>query len=239
MCNRYALTTSQAAIRQAANAMRDLTGNLAAQTGIFPDQSALIIRTGEDGVRELAMARWGLPSPSRTIFEAAGRRADRMRRRREPADFDLLLKDEPDRGLTNIRHPESLHWRSYQAAARRCLVPSTSFSEFNKIAGGDIWFALSEDRPLAFFAGLWRGRWTGVRALNKGRETIDLFGFLTCRPNVEVEAIHPKAMPVILTEPAEAELWMSAPWDEARSLQRPLADGSLCIVRRGAPLDDA
>ncbi|WP_312143787.1 SOS response-associated peptidase [Brevundimonas sp.] len=239
MCNRYALTTSQAAIRQAANAMRDLTGNLAAQPGIFPDQSAPVIRTGEDGVRELAMARWGLPSPSRTILEAAGRRADRMRSRGERADLHLLLKDEPDRGLTNIRHPESLHWRPYQAAAQRCLVPFTSFSEFNRAAGGDIWFALSDDRPLAFFAGLWRGRWTGVRALNKGRETLDLFGFLTCPPNAEVEAVHPKAMPVILTEDEDLERWLSAPWAEARSLQRPLADGALSIVKRGAPLDDA
>lgn len=239
MCNRYALTTSQAAIREAANAMRDLTGNLAPQTGIFPDQSAPIIRTGEDGVRELAMARWGLPSPSRTILEAAGRRADRMLRRGEPADLDLLLKDEPDRGLTNIRHPESLHWRPYQAAGRRCLVPFTSFSEFNRAAGGDLWFALTEERPLAFFAGFWRGGWTGVRTSSKGRESLDLFGFLTCRPNAEVEAIHPKAMPVILTSPSEAEVWLSATWAEARSLQRPLADGSLCIVRRGAPLDDA
>jgi len=34
-------------------------------------------------------------------------------------------------------------------------------------------------------------------------------------------------MPVILTEPDEIEMWMNAPWDLARELQRPLAEGLL------------
>lgn len=33
-------------------------------------------------------------------------------------------------------------------------------------------------------------------------------------------AIHPEAMPVILTEPEEMETWMSAPWPLAQRLQR-------------------
>ena len=58
MCNLYSLTTSQAAIRELARAMRDLTGNLPPLPGIFPDYAAPIVRTApEDGVRELAMAR--------------------------------------------------------------------------------------------------------------------------------------------------------------------------------------
>lgn len=36
-----------------------------------------------------------------------------------------------------------------------------------------------------------------------------------------VKPIHPKAMPVILTEPAEIELWLTADWKDARTLQRP------------------
>jgi putative SOS response-associated peptidase YedK len=39
----------------------------------------------------------------------------------------------------------------------------------------------------------------------------------TIRPNAEVGAIHPKAMPVILTTPAEVETWMPAPRDEDRT----------------------
>lgn len=50
-------------------------------------------------------------------------------------------------------------------------------------------------------------------------------------------AIHPKAMPVILTEPEEIPTWMTAPWEQARALQRPLRDGALTIVARGGKKD--
>ena len=47
------------------------------------------------------------------------------------------------------------------------------------------------------------------------RVNTPLFGFLTCDPNDVVGAIHPKAMPVILTNEAEIEQWMTAPAEEA------------------------
>ena len=40
-------------------------------------------------------------------------------------------------------------------------------------------------------------------------------------------------MPVILRTPAEIDLWMSAPPEDALKLQRPLPDGALKIVAKG------
>ena len=83
----------------------------------------------------------------------------------------------------------------------RCVVPWTSFSENEVMPDGSrpaVWFAFDETRPLAFFAGIWTP-WTSVRKVKEGETTNDIFAFLTTEPNKEVGAIHPKAMPVVLT----------------------------------------
>ncbi|NMJ42804.1 SOS response-associated peptidase [Roseomonas sp. JC162] len=238
MCNLYSIVSNQQAILQLARAFRDKTGNLQPMPGVFPDYAAPIVRNTAEG-RELAVVRWGMPSSKKALLDAATKRADKLRAKGKPVDFDELLRMEPDAGTTNIRNTTSSHWKRWLGVEHRCVVPFTSFSEFNRDAGGDIWFALSETRPLAFFAGVWVPQWTSVRKMKTGEETIDLFGFLTCEPNAEVQAIHPKAMPVILTKPDEIEAWMTAPWSEAKDLQRPLPDGSLAIVARGEKHDPA
>ena len=65
----------------------------------------------------------------------------------------------------------------------------------------------------------------------------DLFAFLTTEPNDLVGSIHMKAMPVILTTSEEVETWLTAPWSEAKQLQRPLPNGVLRVVAVGTKQD--
>jgi putative SOS response-associated peptidase YedK len=96
---------------------------------------------------------------------------------------------------------------------------------------------LSEDRPLAFFAGIQVPKWTSVRKVKDGETTDDLYRFLTTEPNVEVGAIHPKAMPVILRTQEEVDRWMTAPVGDAPTLQLKLPDNSLIVVAKGVKED--
>jgi putative SOS response-associated peptidase YedK len=236
MCNLYSQTKGQQAIVALTKAMRDKTGNLPPLPGIFPDYQAPVVRNAPDGVRELAMLRWGMPSSQKAQLDAASKRAGKLRAKGKTVDFDELLKMEPDGGVTNIRNTTSKHWKRWLGVENRCVVPFTSFSEFSKPHGGDVWFAFDESRPLAVFAGIWTN-WTSVRKVREGLTTNDLFGFLTTEPNDVVGPVHPKAMPVILTTPEEIETWMTAPAEEALKLQRPSPDGALRIVATGVKED--
>jgi putative SOS response-associated peptidase YedK len=157
-----------------------------------------------------------------------------------PSPVFALKGRNSDSGVTNVRNVKSPHWRRWLGVESRCVVPFTSFSENELLPDGSrppVWFAFDETRPLAFFAGIWT-RWTSVRKVKEGETTNDLFAFLTTEPNKVVEAIHPKAMPAILTTAEEIDTWMSAPTEEALKLQRPLADDALMIVARGEKKDD-
>lgn len=212
MCNLYTQTRAQDAMRQlfASRPFTDRLGNLAPQPEIYPDQLAPIVRTsGKEGL-EAVMARWGMPTPPQ-----------------------FLIGKKTDRGVTNIRNTGSSYWRRWLGPESRCLVPMTAFAEPDSQKGGNVWFALADGRP-AFFAGLHVPGWTSVRKLKDGETTDDLFGFLTTEPNAVVAAVHPKAMPVILSEPADWEMWLTAPWTVAAALQRPLPDGILARVNDAA-----
>jgi putative SOS response-associated peptidase YedK len=103
---------------------------------------APIVRNSADGDRELVMARWGMPGTT-AVWRPAGHRHPQCR---EPVLARLAIAEEP---LSRARD-QLLRIRRHQA-------PQTP-----------TWFALSEDRTMFAFGGVWT-RWRGVRWPKSGR----------------------------------------------------------------------
>ena len=116
MCNLYSQTKGQQAIIALTKAMRDKTGNLPPLPGIFPDYQAPVVRNAPDGERELAMLRWGMPMPQNVQYEAAGKRADKLRAKGQGRRFRRTVED----GAGRRRHQHSRHHQqALEALARR------------------------------------------------------------------------------------------------------------------------
>ncbi len=215
MCNLYSLTKGQAAIRDWFRAGHDRTGNLPLFLGIFPTK----------WLQSFAME----PAASVSLSWRVG--ACRVRRslaaRRSPI-FAMSAARTGAAGSANI-------------IAVSCPEPRFANMRRRSLRKTPKWFALSQDRPLFGFAGLWIP-WRGVRGpKERARSTASTSCSASSRqkPNAVVAPIHPKAMPVILTTPAEIDLWLLADAPEALELQRPLPDDALRIVASGEKEDGA
>lgn len=128
------------------------------------------------------------------------------------------------RPVTNVRNLASPFWRSaLDNPSRRCLVPVTSFCEWTHTPDpatgrkAKCWFGLHPDaEPLFAFAGIWRPGEGGP-----------FMAFLTCEANELVGAVHPKAMPVMLSPGADCERWLSAARVDACALAVPFEATSM------------
>ena len=215
MCNLYSHKKSQDEVRALIRGLKDSAGNLQPQPAIFPDGIAPVIRNSAQGP-ELIRMRWGFPPPPNV----------------------------GGRPVTNIRNTASNWWKPWLKPENHCLVLATSFCEYADAPDPQTkrktpyWFALSDERPLFCFAGIWRP-WKGTRGPKADPVEGDhlLYSFLTCEPNSVVAPVHAKAMPVMLTMQDEWTEWLSAPVAAALKLQRPLPDEMLGIVATGVKED--
>lgn len=210
MCNNYRLKITAHDLKEAAGPYIDLTNATSFDESFYPNTPAPVVRNNIDGP-ELAICHWGMPTP------------------------EIYQKGKVDMGITNIRNTASQYWKRWLSVEHRCLVPATAFSEFNQTPDEEtgkkplVWYSKADSDPLFFMAGIWT-EWTGIRKKNTEASNHSLFAFLTCEPNDIVAPVHPKAMPVILTEPDELDMWMNAEWEIAKELQRPVSNGKISRI---------
>lgn len=157
---------------------------------LFPKREGLVVRQ-EAGARVLDVMRWGFPP--------------------------LGTSKAP---VANVRNLSSPFWKGVLSNPdRRCLVPVTSFCEWEGEKGSKLerWFSLTAS-PIFAFAGVWRPTEQG-----------SAYAFLTCEPNPLVAPIHPKAMPVVL-HPEDYERWLTDPYAGACELAQPFPSQLMAVV---------
>jgi putative SOS response-associated peptidase YedK len=155
--------------------------NFEPRYNIAPTQKAPVVRE-RGGKRECVMLRWGL-----IPFWAK--------------DAKIAYKTINARAETVATAP------SFRAAfkARRCLIPTSGFYEWQKTAGGKQPYLIGfkDGRPFSF-AGLWES-WKD----KSSGETVESYTIITCPPNKVAASIHSR-MPVII-HPTDFDRWLSAP----------------------------
>lgn len=148
--------------------------DLSPSWNVAPTQLAPIVRQ-EDGVRTASLVRWGLiPSWAK----------------------------EPGTPLNNARSEEAASKPSFRSAfkSRRCLVPVSSFYEWEKRPEGKQPWAIGVKGESIFcFAGLWERN-------EKAGGSLETFTILTQAPNEFMAALHNR-MPCIVA-PEHFDLWL-------------------------------
>ena len=85
------------------------------------------------------------------------------------------------------------------------------------------------------------GVWTRYRGpLKKDGENVDqeVFAFMTTEPNELTQSINHERMPVLMSDPAAFETWLSGSTEDAFKLARSYAAEQMRIVQFGAERED-
>jgi len=215
MCNARTLTSNVEAIARQFRVQTDRVGNMPLMPSIWPGQDSPVVRMGAAGARELETMNWGFVLPQK------GKAAKRVTNARD----DKLMS--------------STFWRN-SFEERRCLVPTSSFCEWNsgkpKVPH---WFGLKgqEPRPLFALAGIWKS-WRGK--LKADGETLEMavVAIVTTRPNPLVARVHPARMPVMLVAREDCDGWLEGSPQQALELARPYPAEAMAIVAKGEMHDD-
>lgn len=206
MCGRFALTLPNDAMAQlfAAQPANDLPP--VPRYNICPTQPVAVI-IARAGARHIGPMRWGL-IPS--WYKHAG-------------DGPLLF---------NARSETLAEKPAFADAARkrRCLIPASSFYEWQKASDGTrLPFAIAPaDGGVMAFAGVWQV-WErdGLRHVT--------CAIVTCAANAQLRPLHER-MPVIL--PAKDwPLWLGEAGHGAAKLMQPAPEGALKLWRVGAAVN--
>ena len=174
MCGRFAFFGNNQASLESLGVVSDPP--LLESYNIAPTQDVIAIRTWpETGVLEYGMLRWGLlpfwSKTNKTKFPLINARAEGIEKK------------------PSFRGPFKY---------RRCIIPSSGFFEWAKMAGGKQPFFI---RPVneGYFglAGIW-DHWQG-----EGGQEIESCAIITTKPNNMMAKIHDR-MPVILQQSDQA-----------------------------------
>ena len=209
------MTATREALGKLFRVSRNRMSAIEPKSAIFPSNDAPIVRWADDGERELVELSWGFVLPQKGLA--------------------------PKR-VTNVRDDKvrsSSFWKG-SFYERRCLIPVTSFSEpKGRSPATWHWFALKgdEERRLFAFAGIWRS-FHGPLKKDGEAVDIDVFSFMTTRPNKLVATVHPSRMPVILASREAYDVWLNGTPEKAFDLVQSYPADRMEIVQAGSDRKD-
>lgn len=96
------------------------------------------------------------------------------------------------------------------------------------------WFAVNgeHDRELFAFAGIWQ-RWTGPIKNDGPSVELNVYAFMTTKPNALTTSINHERMPVLLSGEDQFETWLSGSSAEAFNLATSFDPARMRIVQSG------